>query len=217
MGEAGGAKGEGIGRADLVGCRGEQEAVGGLEGSYLKVLQLIFKTIAESPTQRDLLKLPDASGACSVLGLLVANNQAAIDCVMGVYKEWPDMIAVPHLPGFFVGENAFHVLAANSQEATLCELIQMAYDNLPREKIKDCFTSQALGLFFSGPPMNQYGGTPIGYAASFCMRRRSPSISPSHIPIRCVASSTSTLQTILPILGLLADARGGMQRLYLHV
>ena len=142
-----------------------------LEGSYLKVLQLIFKTIAESPTQRDLLKLPDASGACSVLGLLVANNQAAIDCVMGVYKEWPDMIAVPHLPGFFVGENAFHVLAANSQEATLCELIQMAYDNLPREKIKDCFTSQALGLFFSGPPMNQYGGTPIGYAASFCMRR----------------------------------------------
>jgi len=81
------------------------------------------------------------------------------------------MIAVPHLPGFFVGENAFHVLAVNSQEATLCELIQMAVDHLTREQVKDCFTSQALGLFFTGPPMNQYGGTPIGYAASFCMKR----------------------------------------------
>merc|ERR1719197_1564032 len=47
----------------------------------------------------------------------------------------------------------------------------MAHDLLPRELVKDCFTSQALGLFFSGPPMNQYGGTPIGYAAAFCMRR----------------------------------------------
>merc|ERR1719454_451436 len=69
------------------------------------------------------------------------------------------MIAMPHLPGFFVGENCFHVLAVNSQEATLCELV------------KDAFTSQALGMFFTGPPMNQYGGTPIGYASSFCMRR----------------------------------------------
>jgi len=83
---------------------------------------------------------------------------------MGVYKAWPEMISVPHLPGFFVGENAFHVLAANSQEHTLCAIIQMAHDELDRAKIKDCFTSQALGFFFSGPPMNQYGGTPIGCA-----------------------------------------------------
>jgi len=61
---------------------------------------------------------------------------------MGVYKAWPEMIATPHLPGFFVGENAFHVLAVNSQEATLCELIQMAYDHLERDQVKDCFTSQ---------------------------------------------------------------------------
>ena len=142
-----------------------------LEGAYLEVLIDIFTTIASNPLERDILKLPDSSGACSVLGMLVANSKAAIDCCMAVYRCWPDMIAVPHLPGFFVGENAFHVLAVNSQEDALCELIQMAYDHLDRERIRDAFTSQALGLFFTGPPMNQYGGTPIAYAASFCMRR----------------------------------------------
>ena len=142
-----------------------------LEGSYLELLKLIFLTIAQSPLERDVLKLPDPSGACSVLGMLVANTKGAIDCCMAIYKAWPEMIAVPHLPGFFVGENAFHVLAVNSQEDALCDLITMAYDNLPRELIKDAYSSQAMGLFFSGPPMNQYGGTPIAYAASFCMRK----------------------------------------------
>ena len=142
-----------------------------LEGAYLEVLIDIFTTIASNPLERDILKLPDSSGACSVLGMLVANSKAAIDCCMAVYRCWPDMIAVPHLPGFFVGENAFHVLAVNSQEDALCELIQMAYDHLDRERIRDAFTSQALGLFFTGPPMNQYGGSPIGYAArSACAR-----------------------------------------------
>ena len=28
-----------------------------------------------------------------------------------------------------------------------------------------------MGLFFTGPPMYQYGGTPMGYAASFCCRK----------------------------------------------
>lgn len=50
-----------------------------LEGAYLKLLQNIFLTIALSPTERDILKLPDASGACSVLGMLVANTRGAID------------------------------------------------------------------------------------------------------------------------------------------
>jgi len=90
---------------------------------------------------------------------------------MAVYKAWPELIAFPHLPGFFVGENCLHVLAVNSQEDALCELITMVYEKLPRELVREAFTSQCLGLFFSGPPMNQYGGTPIAYAASFCMRR----------------------------------------------
>jgi hypothetical protein len=165
------SKGKGLGALISSASSANKKAFEVLEGAYLKLLQLIFETMARSPTERDILKLPDASGACSVLGMLVANNKAAIDCCFSIYNIWSDMIAVPHLPGFFVGENAFHVLAANSQEAKLCELIQMAYDNLPREKVTDCYSSQALGLFFTGPPMNQYGGTPIGYAASFCCRK----------------------------------------------
>mmetsp|Transcript_56145 Transcript_56145/g.111449 ORF Transcript_56145/g.111449 Transcript_56145/m.111449 type:complete len:986 (-) Transcript_56145:258-3215(-) len=142
-----------------------------LEGAYRKLLDLVFLTIAESPLDRDVLKLGDASGACSVLGMLVANTTAAIECVMGIYKAWPEMMAMPHHPGFFVGENAFHVLAVNSQEDALCSMIQMAYEELSREQLRECFTSQCMGLFFTGPPMYQYGGTPIAYAASFCMRR----------------------------------------------
>ena len=142
-----------------------------LEGAYLELLKLVFFTIADSHLERDVLKLPDWSGACSVLAMMVSNNQAALDCCMGIYKRWPEMIAVPHLPGFFVGENAFHVLAVNSQEDTLVDLIKMAHELLSREQIKEAFSSQAMGVFFSGPPMNQYGGTPIAYAASFCMRR----------------------------------------------
>ena len=142
-----------------------------LEGAYLELLKSIFLAIANSPTERDVLKLPDSSGANSVLGMLVANTDAAIDVCMAIYRAWPSMIATPHLPGFFVGENAFHVLAANSQETALCELIQMAYDLLPRKDVKECFTSQCMGLFFTGPPMYQYGGTPMGYAASFCCRK----------------------------------------------
>ena len=117
-------KGKGLGALISSAVAANKKPFEVLEGSYLKVLQMIFQTIAESPTERDILKLPDPSGACSVLGLLVANNKAAIDCVMNVYRAWPEMVAVPHLPGFFVGENAFHVLAVNSQEETLCELIQ---------------------------------------------------------------------------------------------
>ena len=78
-----------------------------LEGAYLKLLQLVFETIARSPTERDILKLPDGSGACSVLGMLVANNQAAIDTCFSIYDIWPDMIAVPHLPGFSSARTPF--------------------------------------------------------------------------------------------------------------
>lgn len=50
-----------------------------LEGAYLELLKLVFVTIANSPLDRDVLKLPDPSGACSVLGMLVANTKGAID------------------------------------------------------------------------------------------------------------------------------------------
>ena len=128
-----------------------------LSGAHLQVFHLVFKTIAENPLERDVLKLGDWSGACSVLGMLVANTEAALDCVFSIYRAWPEMMAMPHHPGFFVGENAFHVLAVNSQEDRLCDMITMAYEQLDREQLRSCFTSQCMGLFFQGEPMYQYG------------------------------------------------------------
>jgi len=210
-------KGKGLGALISSATSANKKPFEVLEGAYLKLLQLIFETMARSPTERDILKLPDASGACSVLGMLVANNQAAIDTCFTIYSIWSDMIAVPHLPGFFVGENAFHVLAANSQEAKLCELIQMAYDNLPREKVTDCFSSQALGLFFTGPPMNQYGGTPIGYAASFCCRKAIALYLSFPDGQGAWQHRSQLAGAVLSVLRFLADARRRLQRIYIHV
>ena len=58
-----------------------------LVGAELKALQLLFLQIARSPTERDVLRLPDPSGANSVLGMLVANTKGAIDTVVSIFKE----------------------------------------------------------------------------------------------------------------------------------
>ena len=147
-----------------------------LEGPLLIVLKELFLAIARDPRERAVMRLPDWSGANSVLGLLVANTDAAVDLCCSIFEVWPELMAQPHLKecasgGLFVGENLFHVLAVNSQEAALCRLIKLAHKRLPRELIKDCFNAQATGPFFWGKPMNTYGGTPLAYAASFCMRR----------------------------------------------
>ena len=214
-----------------------------LEGSLLELLRMLFLAIARHPVDRDLLRLPDWSGANSVLGLLVANTEVAVTLCCDIFEVWPELMAQAHLRGesggLFMGENLFHCLAVNSQvrapavprlarrdtiarsvghwrwrrlasptdrawvmrlapaarharhrascspwhpramavlcvplqEAALCRLIQLAYDRLDREMLRECFTSQAVGPFFWVKPMNTYGGTPMAYAAAFCMRK----------------------------------------------
>lgn len=88
-------KGKGLGALISSAVAANKKPFEVLEGSYLKVLQLIFKTIAESPIERDILKLPDASGACSVLGLLVANNKAAIDVRSALPDRTPSRTGRP--------------------------------------------------------------------------------------------------------------------------
>ena len=142
-----------------------------LIGNELEVLKALFVAIASDPREREALRLPDWSGANCPLAMLVANNKAAIDVCVEIYTIWPELLAQAHLPGFFIGENALHVLAVNRQEDALCDLLYMAESKLSRALLKDCITSQAVGAFFWGKPMNTYGGTPIAYAASFCMKR----------------------------------------------
>ena len=61
-------KGKGLGALISAAKAANKKPFEVLEGAYLKLLQLVFETIARSPTERDILKLPDGSGACSVLG-----------------------------------------------------------------------------------------------------------------------------------------------------
>lgn len=147
-----------------------------LDGPRLTVLNEVFLAIARDKREREVMRLPDWSGANSVLGLLVANTKAAVDLCAAIFEIWPELMAQPHLKdcasgGLFVGENLFHVLAVNNQEPALIKLIKLALERLPRELLCDCFTSQATGPFFWGKPMNTYGGTPLGYACSFAMKR----------------------------------------------
>ena len=146
-----------------------------LEGRRLAVLNEVLLAITRDRREREILRLPDWSGANSVLGLLVSNTPAAIDICEQIFQQWPELMAQPHIVGtvnLFIGENLFHVLAANSQEKALVRLIQLAYERLDRDLLRQCFTSQATGPFFWEKPMNGYGGTPLGYACSFCMKVR---------------------------------------------
>ena len=70
-----------------------------LEGDELEVLKAIFLAICNDPRERDALRLPDSSGACSVLAMLVANTKAAIDMCTSIYNLWPELMAQSHLPG----------------------------------------------------------------------------------------------------------------------
>ena len=146
-----------------------------LDGRRLAVLNEVLLAITRDRREREILRLPDWSGANSVLGLLVSNTPAAIDICEQIFQQWPELMAQPHIVGtvnLFIGENLFHVLAANSQEKALVRLIQLAYERLDRDLLRQCFTSQATGPFFWEKPMNGYGGTPLGYACSFCMKVR---------------------------------------------
>ena len=91
-----------------------------LTGHKLSVLKELFMAIARDRREREVMRLPDWSGANSVLGLLVSNTEPAIDLCTSIFEEWPELMAQPHIPStvdIFVGENLFHVLAVNSQEA----------------------------------------------------------------------------------------------------
>ncbi len=135
--------------------------------AQLQVVATVIKTLVNE----SLFNEPDASGATPVLALGVANSPEALELLVDLYKLRPNLLVQSHLPGPFVGENAFHVMAVNRQEDTLCTMIQLAHDHLSRPELELCFWAQASGAFFLSEPMASYGGTPLSFAATFCLRR----------------------------------------------
>ena len=140
-------------------------------GAQLAVLEALITAIATSPACAACFETADASGATPILGLLVANTKEAIRLCLALYRLRPALLAQAHGPGPFVGENAFHVAAVNRRERALCAMIQLAHDGLEAPALAAALTAQAAGPFFAALPTAHYGGTPLGYACSFCLRR----------------------------------------------
>ena len=157
-------------------CRGGRaKASEILEGRRLAVLNEVLLAITRDRREREILRLPGLVRRQLGAGAARVEYAGSHRHLREIFQQWPELMAQPHIVGtvnLFIGENLFHVLAANSQEKALVRLIQLAYERLDRDLLRQCFTSQATGPFFWEKPMNGYGGTPLGYACSFCMKVR---------------------------------------------
>ena len=75
----------------------------------------------------------------------MSNSDAAVDLFVTMCKADPKTLLVPHAPGFFVGENALHVLLVNRREATLAVILPLACAKLRRSQLQSLFFQQAEG------------------------------------------------------------------------
>ena len=120
----------------------------------------------------------DLVGAHAVHALLVANNDPVLELCLEIFRQQPKLILQVHSPkrlGLFVGENVLHIMIANSREEQLCTLLDIAVcalgSRLDEDDLYDVLVGQAVGPFFRDAPQSMYGGTPLGYAASFSQRK----------------------------------------------
>ena len=128
--------------------------------AQLELLSGLLCTIA-SPRQHFFFRR-DASGACPIHALLIANNPEALELVLRLYREVPPLLMQTHGPGFFVGEGGLHVLAVNRREEELCEALRIADETLTTPQLIEVLGHVAHGGFFRSPPALFYGGTILG-------------------------------------------------------
>ena len=112
----------------------------------------------------------DPSGATPIHAILIANNPEALNCTLRLYASVPSLLMQTHGPGFFVGESGLHVLAVNRREEELCDALALADELLTTPQYVELLCVQAAGNFFRSPPSLFYGGTILGYAASFNLK-----------------------------------------------
>tara|TARA_B100000780_G_C20687628_1_gene273543 strand:- start:248 stop:508 length:261 start_codon:yes stop_codon:yes gene_type:complete len=83
----------------------------------------------------------------------------------------------PHAQrGPFVGENCLHIVAANSKEDELLEMLDLAIARLPGDMVELMLTAQCEGVFFTEVPVLGAG------ARCPCPSAAAPSPSPSPLP-----------------------------------
>ena len=135
-----------------------------LVGGELKVLQRLVAALIATPC--DITDCHDFVGATPVHALLVANNDAALDTVMAMFRARPKLMYQTHATArndvpIFNGENCLIVAAVNRREKQVCEMIEIARQHLEPEERVRLYTQQPTSVFFNNPPMNRYGGTPL--------------------------------------------------------
>ena len=145
-----------------------------LVGGELKVLQRLVAALIAEPC--DITGLHDLVGASPVHALLVANNDAALDTVMAMFRAKPNLMYQTHVTArfgdpVFNGENCLIIAAVNRREKQVCEMIEIARQHLQAEERVQLYTEQPTGDFFTNKPMSRYGGTPVSYMACFGMKK----------------------------------------------
>ena len=144
-------------------------------GGQLKVLKQLLVALAIDEACPFFFQ-QDEVGAFVMHAIVVCNTEPALELSAEIYRRVPKLLTqthVLHRAGFplFTGESSFHICCVNRREDLLCELLQLALDNLTRQEVTVVLGSQATGVFFGGPPMRWYGGSPLGYACSFGLRK----------------------------------------------
>ena len=142
-----------------------------LVGKNLEAMSELLLALATDPSTADMMLTPDAVGAYPIHALLVANTEQSCKLSMRLFHAEPGLMIQPHATGPFIGENCLHVVAANSHESELVEMLELAISRLPRDMVEHMLTAQTEGVFFNESPMRFYGGTPLGYACCFCLKR----------------------------------------------
>jgi len=144
------------------------------EGAELEDLHASVKALCTQTesSKKDPAQIPDKVGAYLLHGLLIANTDDAVELVLDILKERPELLAQAHADGPFVGENFVHVLAVNQREDECKRLLEIAVQQAEAGKLDDTLISSLLtsvceGVFFTSEPMRSYGGTPIAYLAAF--------------------------------------------------
>ena len=144
-------------------------------GGQLKVLNQLLIALATDEACPFFFK-QDEVGAFVMHAIVVCNTDPSLEVSAEIYRRVPKLLTqthVLHRAGFplFTGESSFHICCVNRREDLLCELLQLALDKLTHLEVTVVLASQATGVFFGGPPMRWYGGTPLGYACSFGLRK----------------------------------------------
>mmetsp|Transcript_28110 Transcript_28110/g.68195 ORF Transcript_28110/g.68195 Transcript_28110/m.68195 type:complete len:932 (+) Transcript_28110:113-2908(+) len=154
-----------------------------LVGLQLEVFErLLLATLDE--TKDGFWSKHDGVMCKPIHALALSNTEEAISLLVHLVTGRPELLLDVHGEGFFTGENLLHVLIVNRREEYVCQLLDIAITKLPRDQAKEVMEANARGKFFHSLPQRYFGGSVLGYAASFGMRAAVHKMIHCHEPLK---------------------------------